>query len=353
VVDIGGPIREDLARVNLALSRKGSSYVDQRRGEARFFLALDDMEGCEFQFIWDFRYQGWRTAQTVEATAALRIESDDLTLVAGTFGSAQSVWLIGRTYPRFSYTNPTAVYQTGWLAVPGGKRTPSASVWIPKGLTVTMEERAEGTMDIEGYIDWDDTTAVTTFEDMLTVHPEATVPFWTSTNMGVATAPALYDGTSEVRTLNVTGAATGAGTIVVTLAGTAVNVAISGAMVAGAVASAIAATTFSGWLVQRYGTLVTFVAETVEVKTGTFSFAAGGSGATATGPTQAVAGTAAGDGDVWRKRRTFTTHGGFDTGTTQVLSIKLESRRPLCLLAMDVHGAYVAGPGGRTPQQEY
>jgi hypothetical protein len=55
--------------------------------------------------------------------------------------------------------------------------------------------------------------------------------------------------------------------------------------------------------------------------------------------------------DVWRKRRVFTLKESLDTGTTEALSVKLESSSPMCLMTMDVHGSYINIGGGRTPQE--
>jgi hypothetical protein len=153
ISDLGSPIRDDLARVNQARSIKGSSYVDARRGEVRFFVAIDDSTTCDYQFIWDFRFGGWRTAETIEASCALRIEEADITLVAGDFDGTRTVWALNRTYPHFSYTHPTSVFQTGWLMIPPSKRTPMHSTWIPRSMLLTLEERAEGTASVEAFVE--------------------------------------------------------------------------------------------------------------------------------------------------------------------------------------------------------
>lgn len=99
-------------------------------------------------------------------------------------------------------------------------------------------------------------------------------------------------GSHEIRTLTITGAATGGGTIVVTLNDTAFNVTVGGALTTAEVAETIAQTTFTGWRVTAADSVVTFQAESVAAMAGAFSFAAGTTGATATGPTQVVAGAA-------------------------------------------------------------
>lgn len=99
-------------------------------------------------------------------------------------------------------------------------------------------------------------------------------------------------GTAEIRTLTITGGATGSGTIGVELNGVTTNVSIGGALSAAATAETIAQETFTGWTVSATGAVVTFLSQSVAVLAGAFSFSAGTSGATATGPTQVQAGTA-------------------------------------------------------------
>ena len=89
-------------------------------------------------------------------------------------------------------------------------------------------------------------------------------------------------GAQEFQTFTITAGATGVGTIVIELDGVSVNVPIGGALSVEATAATIAAVAFAGWTVTAAGAVVTFVAEAPEVKAGAFSFAAGGSGATAT-----------------------------------------------------------------------
>lgn len=98
-------------------------------------------------------------------------------------------------------------------------------------------------------------------------------------------------GAAEIRTLTVTVGATGAGTIAITLNGVATNVVIGGALSAAATAQTIAATTFAGWRVEAIGAVVTWVSTSVQAMAGAFTFAAGATGATATGPTQVLAGS--------------------------------------------------------------
>lgn len=97
-------------------------------------------------------------------------------------------------------------------------------------------------------------------------------------------------GECEIRTLTVTTGSTGAGTIVVTLDGTATNVTIGGALSTANTAETIAQETFTGWTATATGSVVTFQSMMPEALAGAFTFAAGGSGAVATGPTLVLAG---------------------------------------------------------------
>lgn len=120
-----------------------------------------------------------------------------------------------------------------------------------------------------------------------------------------------YDGTSfgvvrrtggqvEIRKLTVTGAPSGAGTVTVTLNGTGVNTVLDGTETIAETAWKIAQSDYSdaggGWRVRYQGDEVWFMAIDTDTRGGSYSFAAGASGSTATEAQVAAASAAT---DTW------------------------------------------------------
>lgn len=172
VQDIGEPIRDLLRRVDDYQSRNGSSWVDQRLGEARFVLSMDDSGVCKYQFIWDYRRGGWRTAESVAVESVVHIDELDLTIASGSYDGTDSVWCLGRGVPSDSYTVPEAVYQSGWVASLD-RRSPPHSVWSCRHVSLSMVERGNGTVELKGYKDHNETDVVDSFNNVPASNPES------------------------------------------------------------------------------------------------------------------------------------------------------------------------------------
>lgn len=138
-----------------------------------------------------------------------------------------------------------------------------------------------------------------------------------------------YDGTSfgvlrrtggqvETRTLTITAGAGAPGNVTVTLNGGAVVTALAGTETIGEVAAKIAASDYStaggGWVVRYEGNQVVFQAIDTAARGGAYSFVdTGTTGATATGPTQTLAASAA--TDTWTPQTSWNLDPADGTGT--------------------------------------
>ena len=188
VVDIGTPIRKRLTHVNNARVHMGVSWVDIRAGEVVFALPWEDSTAGRRQFIWDWRYQGWREREDLVITAGLAIPNSDLVLLAGVYNNIRTVWCYRRGYAGYNYgTAPTAVFATGWM--PLGTPGPQAhSHWLLTDVILTGEERMEGTAQVVTRTDWNGDTDI---EPALVhlAHPENDSIAYYNPN---AAAPAVY-----------------------------------------------------------------------------------------------------------------------------------------------------------------
>jgi len=129
-------------------------------------------------------------------------------------------------------------------------------------------------------------------------------------------------GQVETRTLTVTAAASGAGNVTVTLNGGAVVTALAGTETIGEAAAKIAASDYStaggGWIARYAGNQVVFQAIDTATRGGAYSFVdTGGTGVTATGPTQTLAASAA--TDTWIPQTSWNLDPADGTGTLPVL----------------------------------
>jgi hypothetical protein len=181
VLDIGEDIRRTLQRVNDRQARWGHSWVDRRAQQAHFILPVDDEQVPSFQFVFDYRFGGWRLEQTVAATASCVMPGSDLVLVAGLWDDTKTVFALGRSCPAFPVDPPLAIYRTGWWAWndPG----PGAHAAIAlRQLVLTQEERSDGAGTLRGYREWDLDAPVVGADADVPVeayNPEAEgVPYW-------------------------------------------------------------------------------------------------------------------------------------------------------------------------------
>lgn len=105
-----------------------------------------------------------------------------------------------------------------------------------------------------------------------------------------------YGGSIAIYSLTITAAASATGNLTITLNGEAQTVAVTSGDSIAVVAKKIEQTDFSstggGWRVNYDADHVHFSALIAETRAGSYSFAAGGTGVTATGPTQEVSGSA-------------------------------------------------------------
>lgn len=178
VSDIGAPIRRKLARVNVVRAEYGVSWVDQKLGEVVFALPYNDSDNNNYQFVWDWRLNGWRTRKDLtNIEAALPIPSTEMVLISGEYDGKRNVWVYGRGYPNYEVSYPTALYRTGWCSFdrvgPG-----MHNIYNAHDLIFTMVERGDGEAVVKTYQDWSLDDTINT-ESALLVHPEDdAVPFY-------------------------------------------------------------------------------------------------------------------------------------------------------------------------------
>lgn len=192
-VDIGGPIRKRLRRVNHR-ARYGVSWVDQVAGEVVFALPLDDDELNSWQFVWDYLAGGWRFRHDVAIRAATVVGG--VVILAGEYDGVDTVWAYGRGYPNYNVSFPTALYQSGWRAYGDGPDIHAATA--TSQLAVVIEERCDNLATVRVYSDWNTDDVVDSDESILLRHAENDVYCYG----GGVTDPtflATYDGAARWR----------------------------------------------------------------------------------------------------------------------------------------------------------
>lgn len=153
VLDIGGPIRRRLKRINPAWAHLGEARLSMEYGEAIFWLPIDDSTTNNYQIIFDYRLKGWRFRRDVEAVATATLPTTDILLVAGYYSQVTDLFAYGRGHPMDEYALPTIKYTTGWTVYSAEDESLGTSfngmmaVW-------TLQDRAEGTMTMNVYKDW-------------------------------------------------------------------------------------------------------------------------------------------------------------------------------------------------------
>lgn len=178
VADIGGPIRRKLKKVNAARAEYGVSWTDRKAGESVFALPYEDSTGNNYQFVWDWRMNGWRTRRDLtDITSAIALPGSDYILVAGTYNSVVNVWVYGNGTPNYPVPFPTSLYRTGWASFE--KPGPGMhGAFNAHDLILTMVERGSGTATVKTYQDWSLDDIINT-ETASKVHPENdTIPFY-------------------------------------------------------------------------------------------------------------------------------------------------------------------------------
>jgi hypothetical protein len=171
VEDIGAPIRRRLRKINTARAEFGVSWVDKRSGEVVFALPYEDSTGNNFQFVWDWRLNGWRTRQDLQdIEAAFPLPGTDYVLVSGTYDNKTNLWVYGQGYPNYEVTYPTAIYRTGWCLFE--KPGPGMhGLFNAHDLILTQMERSGGTAAVRTYQDWSLDDVINT-ETAACAHPE-------------------------------------------------------------------------------------------------------------------------------------------------------------------------------------
>ena len=176
VVDLGKPIRKRLSRVNMAVAKRGVSWVDPNAGELVFALPMDDSTVPNMQFVWDHRFTGWRVKEDLTVVAALPLANSDIVLISGNYtapgGKAlgQSVYAYGNSYIGYPVTSPTAVFQSGWTSM--GEIGPTMhTLSNVNDLVVILKESFSGTATVSSYQDWDTDNSIES-GTLTTAHPE-------------------------------------------------------------------------------------------------------------------------------------------------------------------------------------
>ena len=185
--DVGRPLRKLLRRINTVTVRMGTSYVDEIKGQAHFFLPFDDSLRPDRTFTWDYHNKGWRRRDDQIVDAVLAINGGQFTLMAGTHNAVRTVYVWGRGYAAWSYPAVTATYRTGWCTMDGAETSPQfGSTWRITDLLVVGEERSSGTATVKVFEEWALVQAIA--DDTLpAAHPEHdNIPYYGAATYGAA-----------------------------------------------------------------------------------------------------------------------------------------------------------------------
>tara|TARA_Y100001937_G_scaffold80135_1_gene108601 strand:+ start:26723 stop:28882 length:2160 start_codon:yes stop_codon:yes gene_type:complete len=153
IVDIGGPIRKKLSSINPNKSRYGVSWIKRKTGELFFALPEEDSSVNDIQFVYDYRYRGWRMREDAHIHYAITIPSQDFTLLYATYDSLKTVWVRDRGYSSFAVTQPTAKYSSGWFSLREGASAFSSTYHLTD-MVVTAEERGSQSANAYVYEEW-------------------------------------------------------------------------------------------------------------------------------------------------------------------------------------------------------
>ena len=170
VDDIGSPIRKRLNQINPLYARFGISWIEKKTAEVFFALPMEDSEENNFQFVFDYRYKGWRLRKDFKIKDAISIPRYDVTLIAGTYDDLDTVWVKNRGYQNFSVTHPKAKYSSGWFSLGEGP-VGFASTYHLTDLVVTGEERGNIKASAYVYKEWD-LSSIPAADSLWASHPE-------------------------------------------------------------------------------------------------------------------------------------------------------------------------------------
>tara|TARA_R110000824_G_scaffold156177_7_gene329118 strand:+ start:22 stop:2229 length:2208 start_codon:yes stop_codon:yes gene_type:complete len=193
IVDIGGPLRKKLRKVNRSKARMGSSWIDRNYGEVVFALPVEDDSLSKMQFVFDYQVGGWRRKNFMSIRCAEILGASGMVVVGGSFENTESVFVLNRGYTGYSVAQPLAEYVTGWCAYdefgPNVHRTTRTA-----DIVLTMEERGlrEQAPQVITYTEWDDDNAITT-QTIETSHPESTpIAYYGTTTTSAEYGVAAY-----------------------------------------------------------------------------------------------------------------------------------------------------------------
>lgn len=159
VIDVGGPIRKRLSRVNNKKAKKGISWVGSGSGELVFVLPVNDSGDPNMQFIWDSRFNGWRLKDDLVVKAAISLMDSDIVLVSGDYTApgqkalGEGVYAYGNSYPLYATVHPTATYVSGWSSM-GEKGPGMHALSNVNDLIVTLKEAGNTEISVSSYQDW-------------------------------------------------------------------------------------------------------------------------------------------------------------------------------------------------------
>ena len=198
ISDIGRPIRLLLSRVNLKRAGLGVSWRGTLAGELVFVLPMDDSREPNREFIWDHVSKGWRTKDVLTIKAAIVIEESDITLISGSravnedfvntvpvsYPNIQNgVYAYGNSHPGFNFSEPKAIYKSGWTSM--GELGPTMhALSNVNDLVVILKETFSGTIDVSSYQDWDSDNNIES-GNLTAAHPENdNIPYYGSSVYG-------------------------------------------------------------------------------------------------------------------------------------------------------------------------
>lgn len=202
VVDIGGPIKRRLSKVNHSCARRCVSWLSLDTQEAFFALPYGESTVGNYLFVFDWALGGFRFIdQMEEVLAAVRVTNSDMTLISGTYNGIQNMWMWDRAAyfdvedddARSSYlgVNP-AVYQSGWCMLDDTGLHHAYSI---TSIVAFGRQAFDANASIECYRDYDRRESLITAQNVSMASPQDdTVVFWTDSDADfAATRPAVDD----------------------------------------------------------------------------------------------------------------------------------------------------------------
>lgn len=268
----------------------------------------------------NFRNVGIDAAQNLNVAIRSPIEAFGAVLVSDLHAKVQRKWVLGLNTQQdatIEHDGGTVVASTGELVLSTSTTTSSVAIYQSRKIIGYRPGQA-----VVGRFTMRFTTGVSGTTQIIGLGAAEDGLFF-GYNGAAFGVLRRSGGQTEVRTLTVTAAATGAGNVTITLNGGAVVVALAGSESIGEVAGKIAAADYSdaggGWRAEYGGNTVVFRAIDTAARAGAYSFAAGATGTTATGPTQTLAASTA--GETWVAQTAWNLDKGDGTGSLPVLDL--------------------------------